>query len=158
MSNVVGMGQERLELRMLSGGEVFPVLEIVDKLGLLDQVEMIITDIQNDTKELQDVLVKELTDAGTPLEEITTDMLNDDPRASALNQKVAVKIGKIVVRKIPLAEKEINDLLGKLTNTSASEVKKLPISEYIRLVMDFFKKPELKDLFAQVSSLAKSEE
>lgn len=149
------MKKEKLELRTLSGGEVFPILEIVDKLGLLDQIESIIEDIQTDTKVLQDTLTEELIKDGTPLEDITTELLNQDPRAKELGMKVGVKIGKIVVKRIPLAQKEINELLAKLTGTSQKEIKEISIGEYIRLVMDFFKKPELKELFGQVSSLAK---
>lgn len=143
---------QTLEMRELTGGDVFPILEIIEKLGLVEQAETMIPEIQEETKVVQEAIVNDLIASGKKREEITAEDLNKDPRATALNTKTVTKIVKIVVRKVPLAKKEINALLADLTDTSSNDIKKLPLKTYFGLITAFFKKPELGELVESISS------
>lgn len=128
-----------LKLRRLRGDDVFPVLDLINKLELIDPISQL----------AQGELRKEFLD-GT--DEKSQEQINLD-----VGIGIAIKFSKIAVRNIPKARDEINEFLADLTETDVKTITELPIKEYIGLVKDFFTHDDLRELLESVLQLSKSE-
>ena len=58
-----------------------------------------------------------------------------------------------ILANINKAKLDINTFLADLTNTSIQEIQKLNFVDYTQLLVEFFKKPELKDFLTSISSI-----
>lgn len=144
---------KQLEMRELSGGDIFPMLEIIDKLDCYDEIMELVSEMQLETQKVQAELVEKLKKSGIKEDAITNEMLEEQAEAQQLNSQLAVKVLKIVTSRLPKIKTELNTFLGKLTNTSAKTINDLKLAEYIKLVTSFFQKEELLEVFKSMQSL-----
>lgn len=119
-----------LEMRKLKGTDIFTVLRLLSKLGVKD----LVLDMFNNTELSK---VKDTKDLA---------ILQED---KGLNFMAV--IFETLTEKLPLIEDDLNQFLGDLTDNDAKDIAELEFGEYMQLVMDFFKKEELKAFFKQVS-------
>ncbi|MGR8822495.1 hypothetical protein [Leuconostoc citreum] len=132
-----------LEMRTLNGADLFPMLAIIGKLNIKDEV------------------VK-LFDGGysSQIDESKLIGLSDEEQ-EALKKEEADQQGKVVaaellqvlLQNIGFVKNDINQLLANLTGKKPATIETLSLSEYTALLIEFAKKPELIDFFKSVGSL-----
>lgn len=125
-----------LQMRKLKGTDIFTVLRLLSKLGVKD----LVLDMFGNTDLAK---VKDATDVK---------LLADGKGANLM----AVLV-ETLTDKLPTIETELNQFLGELTGNDAKEIADLEFGEYMQLIMDFFKKEELKDFFQQLSLFSNTE-
>lgn len=125
-----------LQMRKLKGTDIFKVLRLLSKLGVKD----LVFDMFGNTDLAK---VKDATDVK---------LLADGKGANLM-----AVIFETLTDKLPLIEDDLNQFLGDLTGNDAKEIADLEFGEYMQLIMDFFKKEELKDFFQQLSLFSNTE-
>lgn len=125
-----------LQMRKLKGTDIFKVLRLLSKLGVKD----LVFDMFGNTDLAK---VKDATDVK---------LLADGKGANLM-----AVIFETLTEKLPLIEDDLNQFLGDLTGNDAKEIADLEFGEYMQLIMDFFKKEELKDFFQQLSLFSNTE-
>lgn len=123
-------------MRKLKGTDIFTVLRLLSKLGVKD----LVFDMFGNTDLAK---VKDATDVK---------LLADGKGANLM-----AVIFETLTEKLPLIEDDLNQFLGDLTGNDAKEIADLEFGEYMQLIMDFFKKEELKDFFQQLSLFSNTE-
>lgn len=123
-------------MRKLKGTDIFKVLRLLSKLGVKD----LVFDMFGNTDLAK---VKDATDVK---------LLADGKGANLM-----AVIFETLTEKLPLIEDDLNQFLGDLTGNDAKEIADLEFGEYMQLIMDFFKKEELKDFFQQLSLFSNTE-
>lgn len=123
-------------MRKLKGTDIFKVLRLLSKLGVKD----LVLDMFGNTDLAK---VKDATDVK---------LLADGKGANLM-----AVIFETLTDKLPLIEDDLNQFLGDLTGNDAKEIADLEFGEYMQLIMDFFKKEELKDFFQQLSLFSNTE-
>lgn len=119
-----------MEMRELTGDDIFPVMAILGKL------------------ELKDELVKVFDEGRTGS---TTKMTKGDIESRGM--KVMAALVQQVLRNSSVVREDINALLADLTGKTVGEIKALKLTEYTKLLVAFGKKPELKEVFTSAVSL-----
>lgn len=109
-----------LEMRELTGKDLFPMLSLIGKLNIKDSVLGII-DKNNATNAQTDEAIER---QGT---EMMISLLQD------------------VLENIQAVEKDLNKLLASVTDKKVKEIEELSFDAYTDLIFTFFEKPELKD-------------
>ncbi|MCS9992356.1 hypothetical protein EFL69_04470 [Weissella confusa] len=117
-----------IEMRELRGDDLFTMLNIVSKLGIKDEFVTLFDEAANEAKEGQ-------------LDQ------------NIMGMKVMTSIVQAVLANLGTVKNELNGLLGDVAGMTAQEVSDLSFTDYTKLVMDFFKKPELTDFFKSIASL-----
>lgn len=147
-----------LEMRELSGGDIFPILEIINKLDCFDEIMSIVDDMQTQTNKAQNDIIERLRADGVAYDEITPELLEEQSEASELKLELGVRIFKLVTTRLPLIKDDLNKFLGQLTGNSAKTINDLSIVTYIKLIKSFFGKEELSDVFQSVMLLMTEED
>lgn len=130
----------QLKIRNLRGDDVFSVLELVNRLDLIDPIQSILTGDKR--KEIM-----------ASFDATTVDEINDQE----VGFEILVEVSKLVVVRLPKARNEINTFIADITDSDIETIKNLSIKQYIDLVKDFFKHPDLEELFKSLGELIKSE-
>lgn len=125
---------EKLELRPLYGSDIFTVMNLVNKLDLIDPIKELLTG------EMRDQIIKGLTEKEQNEVDVQT-----------IGFEMVVQISDLAVRQIPKAQDDINGFLADLTSTDIETIQKLPIAEYMRLIRDFFGHKDLKGLLGSLA-------
>lgn len=146
-----------LEMREISGGDLFTIIDIINKLDVIDKIEALMKESQKEVLKVQDKMVsKYVKEHGEDYDEKELmEWLNEQPEAKNLSLSVGVKAFKLVVQNLTNAKTEINTLLANLTGNSKKDINDLPLPQYMTLLKDFFTKEELSEVFKSVVSLMK---
>lgn len=110
-----------MEMRQLSGGDLFPLMNILGKIGV---------------KEALSRFFKQRTEAAKKNKE--------DIDVEQLGVEAVAEITELVFMNIERAKKEINTLLADLCGVKREEIEQLPMSNYVALVMDFLSQEEFR--------------
>lgn len=130
---------EQLKLRELRGDDAFTVLELVNTLDLLEPIESILSGEKR--KEIIAAFSEESTEAD--VKEIGFEMI--------------MEISKLAIVRIPKARGDINRFLADMTGSTEEKIQSLPLKQYVGLVKDFFKHPDLEEFFKSLGELMESE-
>lgn len=132
----------KLELRELKGDDMFSILSIIGKLDITDEFVELFTEESN--IEPQDHKDKDPTKA-------------EKERLDKIAEERGIRVGAKLVQKVlknaKLLKGDLNELLSDLTSENMKVIKDLGMIEYTSLLVDFFKKEELRDLFTSIASL-----
>lgn len=134
---------EVLEMRPLGGGDLFPMLAIIGKLDIKDEVVKLFDGgyaAEIDEKKLKG-LSEEEAEAYKKEE------------AEKQGKVVAAELLQVLLQNIGRVKNDINQLLANLTGKKTTVIENLPLTEYTALIISFAKKPELIDFFKSVGSL-----
>lgn len=133
------------DMRELKGDDLFTLLSLVGKLDIKDEF-VTIFEKNNDASKLEvaDNKKKAPTKAELAKKEAEAEKRGMEVMATLL-QKVLLNLTKV--------KADINALLAELTGVTVKEIEELGLKEYTGLVIQFFKKPELKDFFSSIGSL-----
>lgn len=120
---------DKYEFRELCTKDMFPMLKIMNKIGIREFKEC-----------FQNV---DVSKAGENVE--------------AVGMSVFFDVAGIVVSNLPNCETEIYDMLASVSNLDKKDIQKMPMSDFVEMIVEFVKKPEFADFFKVVSRLFKSE-
>lgn len=134
-----------LEMRELKGDDLFTLLSIVGKMDIKDEfIKMFETNSNAGKVVLMDHKKKEPTKAELAKQEAEAEKRGMEVMAGLL-QKVLVNASKIKC--------DMNALFADLTGKPKKDIETLDLIEYTKLIIEFFKKPELADFFSSIASL-----
>lgn len=134
---------EQLQMRPLSGADLFPMLAIIGKLNIKDEVVKLF-DGGYATK-IDDKKLKGLSD-----EEQEALRKAETERQG---KEVAAELLQVLLSNIGYVKNDINQLLANLTGKKARDIEELSLLEYTQLIKEFATKPELIDFFKSLGSL-----
>lgn len=118
--------------RQLNSTDIFPVCNIISKIGI---------------RELKTCF------KGQDLSAVTN--TEDEGAMMALGAGVALDVAGVVFANIQKCQKEIYTFLSSVTELSEKELKAMPPADFADIVINFFKKEELKDFMKVVSKFIK---
>ncbi|AIM64201.1 hypothetical protein WS105_0611 [Weissella ceti] len=129
MTNAEVVTSHILEMRELKADDLFKMMPIIGKLDIKDVVVNMFQGglVDKDDEEEQD-------------EEL-------------VGMEIVATLIQTLMTNIPLVKDELNSLLGDLTGKTEKEIGDLDFGTYTKLIVDFFKKPELGDFFKSIASL-----
>ena len=137
----------KIEMRELTGGDIFTMLGILGKLDIKDEVVELLErqyGSDNSVISLQDHKKKKSTQA---------EQASQERAVEKRGMLLLVDIGFAILRHVGDAKQDINAFLADLTGLSVAEIGKLSMIAYTGLLIDFSKKAELKDFFQSIASL-----
>ena len=138
---------EKLEMRELTGGDIFTMLSIIGKLDIKEEVVGLI-ERQHSTGKDVIALADHKKKKSTKKEQEAT-----ETKYQKRGMVLVTDIGFAILRHINDAKVDINKFLADLTGTSQKEIESLSMLDYSKLLVDFGKKAELKDFFQSIASL-----
>lgn len=124
-AQVTPIEEEVLTMRELKADDLFKMMPIIGKLDIKDTVVDIFSGNELDGEE-------DVDGAGV---------------------KMAATLAQTVMSNIGAVKHDLNSLLSDLTGKTEKEIGDMSFSAYVKLVIDFFKKPELADFFKSIASL-----
>ncbi|EPY2274510.1 hypothetical protein ACXAUS_003409 [Clostridium sporogenes] len=124
--------KSKLEMRKLGGQDTFLMLKIMSKTGAKDGIKEFLKNQGNFKKDKKGK--------------------KTESEYQKIGMEVMLDIADIVMCNLDNAKDDINKLLSNLCNTTVKEIEKLDFLEYNTLIMDFFKKEELKNFFKVIFS------
>lgn len=133
----------QLEMRELRGDDLFTVLGIIGKLDIKDElVNMFGGKDAEKIVKLNDHKGKKVDEAKKKAEMAKLIDNRGMTIVAGIAQNALMNMGKV--------KGDINGLLADLCGVKVSEIQSLSLTA---LLLQFFKKPELKDFFGSISSL-----
>lgn len=135
-------GVKEYELRELSSKDIFPVFNIMGKIGFkefkscfeADEVKAAIKKAVSD-KEAKDTAVEDIT--------------------SEIGVEVFINIAGIVISHLSSCEDDIYTLLSGLSGMTKKEISELPLGTFAEMIIDVVKAEGFKDFIKVVSKLFK---
>lgn len=123
------------ELRNLTADDIFPMFQIVSKIGIKEFKTCF------DTPEIKGAIAK--VTAG------------EDADLNTVGMFVALDIAGIIIGNLPKCKDDIYLLLSQLSGKDKKEIAALPLATFIQMVTDVVRKEEFKDFFQVVAKLFK---
>ena len=125
------------ELRQLTAEDIFPMFQIISKIGVRefkscfesDAVRSAIEDMASSDK--------------------------DQNKLNAIGLSSALDIAGVVLSNIHKCKDDIYQLLAQLSGMTKKDIAALPMKTFIEMIMAVVKKDEFKDFFQDVSKLFK---
>lgn len=118
--------------RQLNSTDIFPICNIISKIGI---------------RELKDCF------KGQDLSEMT-DKKNESAMM-AIGASVTFDVAGVIFANMQKCQKEIYTFLSSVTELSQEELKAISPADFADIVINFFKKDELKDFIKVVSKFIK---
>lgn len=124
----------KFEFRRLNSKDIFPMARIITEIGF---------------KEFKGCLTS------SDITQLVTDVDNKDSLTTAVGLSIALDIGGVVLANLEKCEKEAFEFLSSVSGMSVKELEEMALSDFAEMILEFFKKDELKDFFKVVSKLLK---
>lgn len=124
----------KFEFRRLNSKDIFPMARIITKIGF---------------KEFKSCLTS------ADIAKLATDIDNKDNLTTAVGLGIVLDIGGIVLANLDKCEKEAYEFLASVSGMSVKDLEGMGLSDFAEMIMEFFKKDELKDFFKVVFKLLK---
>ncbi len=124
------------ELRSLTADDMFPMFQIVSKVGVRD--------------------FKKCFESPAVMDAISAAMSGEGEKdLTAVGMTVAFDIAGMLIARLPDCKEDIYLLLAQLSGMSREEIGKLPMKTFMEMIIDVIKKPEFTDFFQGVAKLFK---
>lgn len=124
------------ELRSLTADDMFPMFQIISKVGVKDFKTCF------ESPAVMDAIASAISGGG-------------EKDLAAVGMTVAFDVAGIVIARLPDCKDDIYLLLSQLSGMSREEIAKLPMRTFLEMIMDVIRKPEFTDFFQDVSKLFK---
>ena len=124
-----------LKLRALRGDDIFPLLAILNKLDVVDELTAIFTGTAV---------------SGTSLKGLTKKQL--EAKTEEIGTKVLANLAKKALVNIASVREDLNEFIASLSEKDVAEIKELSMIDYLNSVKAIFKDPQFKDFFTSISS------
>ncbi len=125
---------EKIEVRNLTSEDIFPMAQIISKIGV-DELASCFKD-----KEIQKIMEQQ-KDKGVV----------DVPQAVGV--QVVMKLAQVVLKNLGSCKEDLYEFLGSLTGLSKDEIAGLPMGTFFQLLIDVIGKEDFKDFMQVVSKL-----
>jgi hypothetical protein len=125
-----------LTMRELKGDDLFPMLAIVGKLNIKDDLVKI---FERNIAESSEMDVDKLIEA--------------EALAQKRGMEAMASLLQTLIMNLGVVKKDINKFLASLCEVPVKDIEALGLIEYTGLIKDFFKKKELADFFSSIASL-----
>ena len=140
------MVERNYELRTLCADDIFPMVNIISKIGIEE-----ITDCF-DAKEMTEIM-----EAMKPVDEEKVEEGAAEKAKELITQQIGIKV---VMKLVGLLMKNLGNIRGDLykflagvSGMEEKEIAKLPLGTFTQMIIDVFKKEEFGDFFQVVSGL-----
>lgn len=120
------------ELRDLMAKDLFPMMRILSKLDM-----------------------KELKKSFDPSAIAKISQTGEVDLTEIVGMNIVFDLASIILANVPKCEDEIYTFLANISNLSKKEVEKLPMADFLQMIIDVITKQEFKDFFRQASKLIK---
>lgn len=134
------------KLRKLAAEDVFPMLNIVKKIGLKEFTEHLNKDTLNNVVEL---FAKDTEKAEGETNENTLIAVGLSILPTAMD------IVDVILGNLVKIEDDLYKFLSQISDLSTDDIKKLAMADFFEMIIDVVKKEEFKDFFSVVSKLFK---
>lgn len=124
-------------LRDLTADDIFPVLRILNKIGVND--------------------VKKCFAAQEVRTAITDAAAGKDTDVSAVGVTVMLEIASLLIEHIPDCRDELYGFLASLSGKKKEDVAALPMLTFVRMIRDVVRKDEFRDFFGALTGFLNSE-
>lgn len=125
---------QNYEFRALCSKDIFPVCNIISKIGVKEFKTCF------DSDEVK----KMIASAG-----------KDEDVTSAVGASIFFDIAGIVMGNMSKCENEIYSFLSSVTGLKVAALQKMGLADFAELIIEFFKKDDLKDFMKVVSKFLK---
>ena len=130
-----------MELRKLKSDDLFPMFEILSKIGF------------QDLKQVMDVdKIESFMDAVSNSDKVKEG--NVDP-VKVMGVSVIADVLQIVMKNLPSCRKEIYTFLSNVSGMKTKEIGELPPGDLVRMITQVIRMDEFMDFFSAVSELFK---
>lgn len=133
--NAVGTQAKAFELRDLTADDMFPMFQIVSKIGIKEFKRCF-------ESEAVKKAVSEIADGK-----------EDKSAVAAVGMMIGIDIAGILMANIGHAKEDIYSLLAGLSGMSRDEIAALPMVVFTEMIIAVVKKKEFKDFFQAVTKL-----
>lgn len=123
------------KLRNLTADDVFPMFQIVSKIGIKEFKNCF------DTPEIKEVMAKMAA--------------GEEADLNTVGMFVALDIASLVIGNLPKCKDDIYLLLSQLSGMDKKKIAALPLATFVQMVADVVRKDEFKDFFQVVAKLFK---
>ncbi len=141
------MAEEKKQLRELNGGDLFPVLNIIGKLDVKDELIKLFGG--GDARKVDPEKLELLTKGKT--EEEAAEIEKAEVEKQGL--VVATELFQALFTQMDAVKYDLANFLGSLSGQTGQEVLELPLDQFTNLIVEFKNKPELSSFFKSISSL-----
>ena len=132
------------EFRKLASPDVFPMFNILSKIGINEFTECFGKDSVQD-------MIASFTEV--PTEGEPTNRRGN--LSTIVGFSVVLEVANVIFKNIYKCEKDIYSLLSQTSNLSVEEIKALDMAMFAEMIIDFIKKDEFGDFIKVVSRLFK---
>jgi hypothetical protein len=122
-----------MEMRKLSSTDLFAVLNIMAKIGIKDLI-----------KEVYKQRVEYAKKANKLKEQGDQEQAKNEAEVNMAGAEVMAQITELVLLNLGRAQNEINALIANLCSVTKKEIERLPMDEYVGLIMSFLSQPEFR--------------
>lgn len=129
-----------IELRELKSADIFPMIQILNKIGFRELKEILTPD---KIKEM----MKTFKEAGS--EEESEEMNT----TTVLGFNLIIEVVGVVMNNLPSCQVEIYKFMSNLSGLSVKDLEELPMADFAEMIIDLIQKQEFKDFFKAVSKL-----
>lgn len=126
--------EKTYELRGLTADDVFPMFNIISKIGI---------------KEFKTCF--EAPEVKAALEKMTAG--DETANLNSVGLIVALDVASLMMANLPKCKDDIYLLLSQLSGMSKKEIAALPLVTFTEMVIDVIRKEEFADFFQRVSKL-----
>ena len=125
------------ELRKLTADDVFPMFQIISKIGFKEFKHCF------DSPEVKAVIEKAAADESSQAD------------LTSVGMTVALDLASVVVSNLGSCKNDIYLLLSQLSGMTTKDIAALPMVTFFEMVIDVIKKEEFKDFFQVATKLFK---
>ena len=152
------MVERNYELRKLCADDIFPMVNIISKIGIENMADCF------DAKEMADIMnsvdsTLDEADGKESSDEADGKESSDNTMADVLTKQIGIKvIMKLVglpLKNFGKIKRELYQFLAGLSGMTEKEIAALPLGTFTQMIVDVFKKEEFSDFFQVVSGLLK---
>lgn len=131
------MTDKAFELRQLTADDIFPMFQIVSKIGVREFKSCF------ESEEVRKAIMDMASGA------------KDQANVSAVGLTVAVDIAGVIISNLYKCKDDIYQLLSQLSGMKTKEIANLPMTTFLEMIVAVVKKEEFKDFFQGVTKLLK---
>ena len=150
------MVERNYELRKLCADDIFPMVNIISKIGIENMADCF------DAKEMADIMnsvdsTLDEADGKESSDEADGKESSDNTMADVLTKqigiKVIMKLVGLLLKNFGKIKRELYQFLAGLSGMTEKEIAALPLGTFTQMIVDVFKKEEFSDFFQVVSGL-----
>ena len=141
------MSEKLYELRSLTADDIFPMVQILSKVGLKE--------IKNcfDGEDVKKAIKAMASGKNSEINVETVE--NSEINVEKVGIAVALDIASVIAENLPKCKDQIYQLLSQLSGMDKKQIAALPMATFIEMIIDVITQDGFKDFFQVVSKFSK---